>query len=90
MRYEHEPNTYKGYKYEPWVEDDGDCRKTFHDVRGPNGENLCLPLSPYAGITNHFFKLWVDAGCPYPESQRITTEELEDMIADKILLEDDL
>ena len=82
----HEPSEYKGYKYEPWTEYEEDNMKTFHDVIGPNGEHLCLPLSPYATISNHYFKLWVDAGCPYPSNQRVSTEELEDMITERILL----
>lgn len=84
--FDHEPNEYKGYVYAPWVEDDGDVRKTFHDVTGPNGEHLVLPVSPYSAISNRYFKLWVDAGCPYPNNQRVTIGELEELIADKILL----
>jgi hypothetical protein len=81
-------NEYLGYRYEPWAEDDGDTCKTEHRVIGPNGEHLKLPLSPYARATARFFKLWVEAGCPYPKTQRLTLEELEDIIADKILLKD--
>ncbi len=86
MRYTHEPSEYKGYKYEPWVEDDGDVRKTFHDVHTPWGTVITMPVGPYQSISNHYFKLWIDAGCPYPDYQRLSTEDLEDIIAERILL----
>lgn len=89
MGFEHEPlNEYLGYRYKPWIEDDGDTRKTGHSVIGPNGEHLKLPLSPYVQASGRFFKLWIEAGCPYPKTGRLTVEELEDIIVDKILLKD--
>jgi len=77
---------YKGYIYTPYneIEFDGDCSKTFHDVWGPNQESLCLPLSSHSIASQIYFELWVDAGCPYPENQRLDVAELYDLVFIKI------
>lgn len=80
---------YKGYKYSPFDDYEEDNRKRFHYVIAPDGKHLVLPLSPYDYLYPGYLELWVDAGCPYPESQRLTIQELKDIIANQILLGDD-
>jgi hypothetical protein len=75
---------YKGYVYEPWDDIEEDNIKRFHDVRGPDGSMLSLPLSPYYTAGLSYLRLWVDAGCPYPSNQRVSAEELKEMIFTKI------
>ena len=75
---------YKGYLYSPWDDREVNNLKTFHDVVGPNCEDLSLPCSPYDNPTEEYFRLWVDAGCPYPERQRVSILELRETVFTKI------
>jgi hypothetical protein len=80
-------HSYKGYEYRPWEEIEEDNRKTFHDVHVVGDDHIrSLPLSPYSYPSFEYFKMWVDAGCPYPSGQRVSLDELEDIIFEKTIL----
>lgn len=74
--------SYKGYEYRPTedIDYDDQTRKYFHTVYCPDDKPRHLPLSPRLFSSQEFFELWVDAGCPYPYHQRISIQELKDMI----------
>jgi len=82
-------HSYKGYEYRPWEEIEEDNRKTFHDVHVEGDDHIrSLPLSPYGHPSFEYFKLWVDADCPYPSSQRVSLDELRDMVFTKLIEEE--
>jgi len=80
---------YRGYEYRPWIEEEEDNRKTFHHVHLSGDAHIrSLPISPYSHPTFEYFQLWVDAGCPYPSNQRVSLDELEDIIFAKLMEEE--
>lgn len=85
-RYANFNYSYKGYRYCPWEDFDGDVTKIFHEVHAPDGKTLDMPLSPYDHPTEEYFDLWVDVGCPYPESQRLSFYQLAEIAIEQKLL----
>jgi hypothetical protein len=87
--------SYKGYVYCPETEYDGDISKIYHTVYKLGAPYILkdenhvivadysLPLSPYDRPTLDFFKKWIDAGKPYPINQRVSMDELDEMILHK-------
>jgi hypothetical protein len=55
---------YKGYTYQPSEDREDDNVKTYHDVLTPTGQEIAIPLSPYAHLTQAHFEKWVLLGCP--------------------------
>jgi hypothetical protein len=56
---------YKGFIYDPWLEEEDDNRKIFHTIQGPNGVKGVEPdwfanISPYSYATKEQFERAVD------------------------------
>lgn len=60
---------YKGYVYDPEVENDPDVSKIYHNVIEQSTGNYAgyIPLSPYLYATQECFQAWIDAGRPTRE-----------------------
>jgi hypothetical protein len=56
--------TYKGFVYDQSIELEEDNMKVFHEVTDPEGKRVKFDWCPYAPLTEDFFALWVDLGCP--------------------------